>query len=96
MYDCFVLKFIVYLQKNKCTIQHFQLTVIVGFWPFHSGRGILGRGLSASMVRKDKEEPHSTFADPSVLAAGDSKMAEACVGWNRWVKLPSRVSVKFR
>uniref|UniRef100_A0A673SV85 Piwi like RNA-mediated gene silencing 2 n=1 Tax=Suricata suricatta TaxID=37032 RepID=A0A673SV85_SURSU len=47
------------------------------------GRGILGRGLSISMVRKDKEEPQPTFPDPSVLAAGDSKMAEACVGSNR-------------
>nr|XP_060509297.1 piwi-like protein 2 isoform X2 [Panthera onca] len=47
------------------------------------GRGILGRGLSTSMVRKDKEEPHPTFPDPSVLAAGDNKMAEACFGWNR-------------
>ncbi|GAB5570240.1 piwi-like protein 2 isoform X1 [Prionailurus iriomotensis] len=47
------------------------------------GRGILGRGLSTSMVRKDKEEPHPTFPDPSVLIAGDNKMAEACVGWNR-------------
>ncbi|XP_039099724.1 piwi-like protein 2 isoform X2 [Hyaena hyaena] len=47
------------------------------------GRGILGRGLSTSMVRKDKEDPHPTFLDPSVLAAGDSKMAETCVGWNR-------------
>ncbi|XP_058406544.1 piwi-like protein 2 isoform X2 [Diceros bicornis minor] len=47
------------------------------------GRGILGRGLCTSMVRKDKEEPHPTFPDPSVLAAGDSKMAEASVGWNR-------------
>nr|XP_035931051.1 piwi-like protein 2 isoform X2 [Halichoerus grypus] len=47
------------------------------------GRGILGRGLSTSMVRKDKEELHPTFLDPSMLAAGDSKIAEACVGWNR-------------
>ncbi|XP_027456562.1 piwi-like protein 2 isoform X3 [Zalophus californianus] len=47
------------------------------------GRGILGRGLFTSTVRKDKEEPHPTFPDPSVLAAGDSKIAEACVGWNR-------------
>ncbi|XP_030874286.1 piwi-like protein 2 isoform X2 [Leptonychotes weddellii] len=47
------------------------------------GRGILGRGLSTSMVRKDKEEPHPTFPDPSMLAAGDSKIAEARVGWNR-------------
>lgn len=70
--------------------------MIVGFWPFHPGRGILGRGLSTSMVRKDKEEPHPTFLDPSVLAAGDSKIAEAYVGWNRWVKLLSRVSVRFR
>lgn len=41
------------------------------------------------MVPKDKEEPHPVFLDPSVLAVGDSKMAEASVGWNRWVKLPS-------
>ncbi|XP_016067226.1 PREDICTED: piwi-like protein 2 isoform X1 [Miniopterus natalensis] len=47
------------------------------------GRGILGRGLSISMVHKGKEESHPTFLDPSVLAAGDSKMAEASVGWNR-------------
>ncbi|XP_069341252.1 piwi-like protein 2 isoform X2 [Eulemur rufifrons] len=47
------------------------------------GRGILGRGLSANMVHKDKEEPRSAFPDPLVLAAGDSKMAEASVGWNR-------------
>ncbi|XP_045391389.1 piwi-like protein 2 isoform X2 [Lemur catta] len=46
------------------------------------GRGVLGRGLSAN-VHKDKEEPRSTFPDPLVLAAGDSKMAEASVGWNR-------------
>lgn len=37
------------------------------------------------MMRKEKEEPHHTFLDPSVLAAGDSKMAEASIGWNRWV-----------
>uniref|UniRef100_A0A5F9DQ34 Piwi-like protein 2 n=1 Tax=Oryctolagus cuniculus TaxID=9986 RepID=A0A5F9DQ34_RABIT len=48
-----------------------------------SGRGILGRGLSANLLRKEKEEPRLTFPDPSVLAAGDSKMAEASVGWNR-------------
>ncbi|XP_010363667.2 piwi-like protein 2 isoform X2 [Rhinopithecus roxellana] len=48
-----------------------------------SGRGILGRGLSANLVRKDKEELSPTFWDPKVLAAGDSKMAEASVGWNR-------------
>ncbi|XP_077008857.1 piwi-like protein 2 isoform X4 [Tamandua tetradactyla] len=47
------------------------------------GRGILGRGLSTSMVCKDKEEPHPVFTDPSVLAAGDSKMAEASIGLNR-------------
>ncbi|XP_032491291.1 piwi-like protein 2 isoform X1 [Phocoena sinus] len=47
------------------------------------GRGILGRGLSTSMARKDKKEPHPTFLDPSVLASGDSKMAEASVGWSR-------------
>uniref|UniRef100_A0A2K6FMP8 Piwi-like protein 2 n=1 Tax=Propithecus coquereli TaxID=379532 RepID=A0A2K6FMP8_PROCO len=47
------------------------------------GRGILGRGFSANMVHKDKEEPRSTFPDPLVLAAGDSKMAEASVGRNR-------------
>uniref|UniRef100_A0A2K5WMH8 Piwi-like protein 2 n=1 Tax=Macaca fascicularis TaxID=9541 RepID=A0A2K5WMH8_MACFA len=48
-----------------------------------SGRGILGRGLSANLVRKDKEELSPTFWNPKVLAAGDSKMAEASVGWNR-------------
>lgn len=37
------------------------------------------------MVHKEKEGPRHTFLDPSVLAAGDSKMAEACIGWNRWV-----------
>ncbi|XP_023371345.1 piwi-like protein 2 isoform X2 [Otolemur garnettii] len=47
------------------------------------GRGILGRGFSANAVHKDKEEPRFTFPDPLVLAAGDSKMAEASVGWNR-------------
>ncbi|XP_036096359.1 piwi-like protein 2 isoform X1 [Molossus molossus] len=47
------------------------------------GRGILGRGLSINVVHKEKEEPHPTFPDPSVLAAGDSKMAEATIGWNR-------------
>ncbi|XP_058436414.1 piwi-like protein 2 isoform X2 [Marmota monax] len=47
------------------------------------GRGILGRGLSAKMARKDKEETRPTFPDPLVLAAGDSKLAEASVGWNR-------------
>uniref|UniRef100_A0A8C4MJH0 Piwi-like protein 2 n=1 Tax=Equus asinus TaxID=9793 RepID=A0A8C4MJH0_EQUAS len=47
------------------------------------GRGILGRGLSTRMVHKDRDEPHPTFPDPSVLAAGDSKMAEASIGWNR-------------
>ncbi|XP_055434676.1 piwi-like protein 2 isoform X2 [Bubalus kerabau] len=47
------------------------------------GRGILGLGLSSSMACKDKEEPHPTLLDPSLLAAGDSKMAEASVGWNR-------------
>ncbi|XP_049625397.1 piwi-like protein 2 [Suncus etruscus] len=48
------------------------------------GRGILGRGLSTSMVHKDKEESYSTgFPNSSVLAAGDSKMAEASVVWNR-------------
>uniref|UniRef100_A0A8C6DI49 Piwi-like protein 2 n=1 Tax=Moschus moschiferus TaxID=68415 RepID=A0A8C6DI49_MOSMO len=47
------------------------------------GRGILGLGLPTSMACKDKEEPHPTFLDPSLLAAGDSKMAEASVGWNR-------------
>uniref|UniRef100_A0A2K5DD03 Piwi-like protein 2 n=1 Tax=Aotus nancymaae TaxID=37293 RepID=A0A2K5DD03_AOTNA len=48
-----------------------------------AGRGILGRGLSANLVRKDKEELCPTFWDPKVLAAGDSKMAEASVGWSR-------------
>ncbi|XP_054971970.1 piwi-like protein 2 isoform X4 [Pan paniscus] len=48
-----------------------------------SGRGILGRGLSANLVRKDREELSPTFWDPKVLAAGDSKMAEASVGWSR-------------
>ncbi|KAM4802664.1 piwi-like protein 2 isoform 2-T2 [Urocitellus parryii] len=47
------------------------------------GKGILGRGLSANMARKDKEETRPTFPDPLVLAAGDSKLAEASVGWNR-------------
>ncbi|XP_027630739.1 piwi-like protein 2 isoform X2 [Tupaia chinensis] len=48
------------------------------------GRGILGRGLSATTVRKDKEEPHRpAFLGPSALAAGDSRRAEASVGWNR-------------
>ncbi|XP_070231025.1 piwi-like protein 2 [Bos mutus] len=50
------------------------------------GRGILGLGLSSSMACKDKEEPHPTFLDPSSLAAGDSKMAEASVGWNRMLR----------
>ncbi|XP_007529185.1 piwi-like protein 2 [Erinaceus europaeus] len=49
----------------------------------HLGRGILGRGLSTSVVHKDKEEPRPAFPDPSVLAAGDNKMAEASVGWSR-------------
>ncbi|EAW63686.1 piwi-like 2 (Drosophila) [Homo sapiens] len=48
-----------------------------------SGRGILGRGLSANLVRKDREELSPTFWDPKVLAAGDSKMAETSVGWSR-------------
>uniref|UniRef100_A0A2K6UAP2 Piwi-like protein 2 n=1 Tax=Saimiri boliviensis boliviensis TaxID=39432 RepID=A0A2K6UAP2_SAIBB len=48
-----------------------------------TGRGILGRGLSANLVRKDKEELCPAFWDPKVLAAGDSNMAEASVGWNR-------------
>ncbi|XP_062943159.1 piwi-like protein 2 isoform X2 [Cynocephalus volans] len=47
------------------------------------GRGILGRGLSANMGRRDREEPRPAFPDPSVLAAGDSKVAEALVGWKR-------------
>ncbi|XP_023390306.1 piwi-like protein 2 isoform X2 [Pteropus vampyrus] len=47
------------------------------------GRGILGRGLSTSVLHKDKEESRPTFPDPSLLAAGDSKMAEASIGWNR-------------
>ncbi|KAM5229655.1 piwi-like protein 2 [Hipposideros larvatus] len=47
------------------------------------GRGILGRGLSASMVHKGKEEPRPTSPDLSLLAAGDSQMAEASIGWNR-------------
>ncbi|XP_052501028.1 piwi-like protein 2 [Budorcas taxicolor] len=50
------------------------------------GRGILGLGLPTSMACKVKEEPHPTFLDPSVLAAGDSKMAEASVGWNRMLR----------
>ncbi|XP_055975106.1 piwi-like protein 2 isoform X2 [Sorex fumeus] len=50
----------------------------------HLGRGILGRGLPTTVVHKDKEEPYSTgFPDSSVLAAGDSKMAEASIGWSR-------------
>ncbi|XP_030672808.1 piwi-like protein 2 isoform X1 [Nomascus leucogenys] len=48
-----------------------------------SGRGILGRGLSANLVHKDREELSPTFWDPKVLAAGDSKMADASVGWSR-------------
>lgn len=48
------------------------------------------------MLHKDKEEPRPTFPDPSLLAAGDSKMAEASIGWNRWVKLPSQGTVRFR
>ncbi|XP_040827198.1 piwi-like protein 2 isoform X1 [Ochotona curzoniae] len=48
-----------------------------------SGRGLLGRGLSAHVPRKEKEEPGLTLPDPSTLAASDSKMAEASVGWNR-------------
>ncbi|XP_010994382.1 piwi-like protein 2 [Camelus dromedarius] len=47
------------------------------------GRGILGRGLSTSVAHKDREEPHPALLDPAVLAAGDSKMAEASVGWSR-------------
>ncbi|XP_034354797.1 piwi-like protein 2 [Arvicanthis niloticus] len=47
------------------------------------GRGVLGRGLSANVGRKDREEPRSSLPDPSVLAAGDSKLAEASVGWSR-------------
>ncbi|KAM5264118.1 piwi-like protein 2 [Ctenodactylus gundi] len=47
------------------------------------GIGILGRGFSTNMVHKDKEEPQSAFSDQLVLAAGDSKLAEACIGWNR-------------
>nr|XP_020025402.1 piwi-like protein 2 isoform X2 [Castor canadensis] len=47
------------------------------------GRGILGRGLSANTARKDKKEPHSAFPDHSMLTAGDSKLAEASVGWSR-------------
>ncbi|XP_012889867.1 PREDICTED: piwi-like protein 2 [Dipodomys ordii] len=47
------------------------------------GRGILGRGFSANMTHKDKEEPHPPFPDPSVLATGDSKLAEVSVAWNR-------------
>lgn len=95
MYDCFILKFIQFIFR-KITIQHVQLIVIAGVWSFHSGRGILGRGLSISVVHKDKEEPRPAFLDPSVLAAGDSKMAEASVGWNRWVKVTSQEIVKFR
>ncbi|XP_004707651.1 piwi-like protein 2 [Echinops telfairi] len=48
-----------------------------------SGRGIFGRGLSMNKVCKDKEKPQPTSPGPSVLAAGDSKLAEASVGWNR-------------
>uniref|UniRef100_A0A8C5K1N6 Piwi-like RNA-mediated gene silencing 2 n=1 Tax=Jaculus jaculus TaxID=51337 RepID=A0A8C5K1N6_JACJA len=51
-----------------------------------SGRGILGRGLSTNMTHKDREEPWSTFPDLSVLAAGDSKLAEASVGWSRMLR----------
>ncbi|XP_048186573.1 piwi-like protein 2 isoform X1 [Perognathus longimembris pacificus] len=47
------------------------------------GRGILGRGFSANMTQKDKEEPHPPFPDPSVLATGDSKLAEVSVAWSR-------------
>ncbi|XP_020755591.1 piwi-like protein 2 isoform X3 [Odocoileus virginianus] len=50
------------------------------------GRGILGLGLPTNMACKDKEEPHPTYLDPSLLAAGDSKMAEASVGWNRMLR----------
>ncbi|KAB0348414.1 hypothetical protein FD754_013271 [Muntiacus muntjak] len=50
------------------------------------GRGILGLGLPTNMACKDKEEPHPTFLDPSLLAAGDIKMAEASVGWNRMLR----------
>ncbi|XP_054434757.1 piwi-like protein 2 isoform X1 [Pteronotus mesoamericanus] len=47
------------------------------------GRGILGRGLSISTAHKEKEEPRPAWPNPSVLAAGDSKMAEASIGWSR-------------
>ncbi|KAM6221050.1 piwi-like protein 2 [Rhynchocyon petersi] len=47
------------------------------------GIGIFGRGLPTNTVHKDKEEPHLTFPDSSVLAAGDSKLAESSIGWNR-------------
>ncbi|XP_008848625.1 piwi-like protein 2 [Nannospalax galili] len=50
------------------------------------GRGILGRGLSVNMVRRDREEPRPTLPAPSVLAAGDSKLAEASVGWSRMLR----------
>ncbi|XP_036604040.1 piwi-like protein 2 [Trichosurus vulpecula] len=49
------------------------------------GRGILGRGLNFDMVSKGQEEllNQPTFPGPSVLAAGDSKMASVSIGWNR-------------
>lgn len=50
------------------------------------------------MVRKDREESRSSLPDPLVLAAGDSKLAEASVGWSRWVKslCPVTSSVKYK
>ncbi|XP_044516752.1 LOW QUALITY PROTEIN: piwi-like protein 2 [Gracilinanus agilis] len=49
------------------------------------GRGILGRGLSFNKASKGQEEllKQPTFPGPSVLAAGDSKMASVSLGWNR-------------
>ncbi|XP_075411835.1 piwi-like protein 2 isoform X2 [Tenrec ecaudatus] len=47
------------------------------------GRGIFGRGLPMNKVCKDKAKPQPTSPDPSVLAAGDSQLAEASIGWNR-------------
>ncbi|KAI4589452.1 hypothetical protein MJG53_020476 [Ovis ammon polii x Ovis aries] len=70
-------KKILYFTKYSAHSYSWDLT-------FPLGRGILGLGLPTSMACKVKEEPHPTFLDPSLLAAGDSKMAEASVGWNRW------------
>ncbi|XP_074065237.1 piwi-like protein 2 isoform X2 [Macrotis lagotis] len=49
------------------------------------GRGILGRGLSFEKESKGQEEllNQPTFPGPSVLAAGDSKMASVTLAWNR-------------